>query len=206
MRRLVLASLALAGCSEPVSAPVEPVVTVRLSTENADANAPAVAAFFRRTCLDAAADQAAFEQALESSGWEVERTQAATPANPINGWQVDQGQLYQSFAEVGPGQRLVDCHVALPGAVAPSVARMEAALRPLVRHPSLRPLPHGPQEVSWQWRPTPFEERVVTIGPLEARLNRGGAGGRPGITIHFASTPVGAPPASAPPAASGDGR
>lgn len=201
MRRLVLASLALAGCSEPVSAPPEPVVTVRLSTQNADANAPAVAAFFRRTCLDASADQGAFEQALESSGWEVERTQAATSTNPINGWQVDQGQLYQSFAEVGPGQRLVDCHVALPGTVAPSVARMEAALRPLVRHPSLRPLPHGPQEVSWQWRPSPFEERVVTIGLLEARLNRGAPGGRPGITIHFASTP-----ASVPPAPSGDGR
>ena len=59
-----------------------------------------------------------------------------------------------------PGRRLVDCHVALPGEVAPSVERMDAALRPLIRHASLRALPHGPQEVSWQWRPNPFEERA----------------------------------------------
>ena len=38
------------------------------------------------------------------------------------------------------------------------------------------------------------------------RSNRGAAGGRPGITIHFASTPVSVPPASVPPAPSGDGR
>ena len=200
MRRLVLAVLILSGCSRS-PAPYEPVVTVRLSTENADANAPAVAAFFRRTCLDAAADQGTFEQALQSSGWEVERTQTATSANPINGWQVDQGQLHHSYAEAAPGWRLVDCDVALPAEVAPSVERMDAALRPLIRHPSLRALPHGPQEASWQWRPTPFEERAVTIGLLEARPNRDAAGGRRGIAIHFSSTPVGLPPAPA-----GDGR
>ena len=83
MKRLVFAALILSGCSRS-PAPPESAVTVRLSTENADANAPAVAAFFRRTCLDASADQGAFEQALQSSGWEVERTQIATSANPIN--------------------------------------------------------------------------------------------------------------------------
>jgi hypothetical protein len=197
MRRLVFAVLILAGCSRAPAPPAAAAATVRLSTENRDANAPAVAAFFRRTCLDAAADQGAFEQALRSSGWEVERTQTASSANPINGWQVDRGQLYQSFAEAAPGRRLVDCHVALPAEVAPSVARMDAALRPLIRHASLRLLPHDPEEVSLQWRPTPFEERAVTIGLLEARPDRDAGAGRRGIAIHFSSTPVGLPPGAA---------
>lgn len=203
MRRAVyacpLVALAIAACSRAPTPPPAPPVTVRLSIESPDGNAPAVAAFFRRTCLDASGDLGAFERALQTSGWEVERTQVASASNPVNGWQVDRGQLYHSVAEGGRGLRLIDCHLALEGPVAPGVERMRAALRPLIRHASLGSLPNRPNEVGWRWQPSPGEERTLTVGLVEA--GTGAAPGRRGIAIHFASTPL---MAQAPPP--GEGR
>lgn len=194
MRRLAgcaLTALALAGCSRAPDTPGAPPVTVRLSTENPQGNAGAIAAFFKRTCLDASGDQGAFDTALQGAGWEVVRTQSASSANPINGWQIDHGQIYQSLAEVGRGQRLVDCHIALDAAVSPSVEAMRAALRPLIRDASLRARPGDPGEIGWQWRPRPTQENLLTISIA------GAAEGRPGLAIHYASTPV-LPQAEAP--------
>jgi hypothetical protein len=186
-----LAVLALAACSRAPEMPGGPTATVRLSTENPQGNAAAIAAFFKRTCLDASANQGAFDTALQSAGWEVVRTQSANSGNPINGWQIDHGQVYQSLAEVGGGQRLVDCHIALDAAVSPSVEAMRAALRPLIRDASLSARPGEAGEVGWQWRPRPAQESVLTISMA------GAAEGRPGLALHYASTPV-LPPAETP--------
>jgi len=189
-----LAALALFGCSEPVRPPPEPAITVRLSTSDPDANAPAVAAFFRRTCLDASGDPGAFELAVQGSGWDVEKIRAADAANPVNSWRIGEGRVYYSRVEVGRGVRVVDCHVELDGRVAPSVERMRAALRPLVGA-SAREARGGPQDVSWRWRSNPDEERALTVG-LSAAGSRTGAAaaGRSGVAIHFATTLADAQP------------
>jgi hypothetical protein len=179
-----LTALALAACSRAPDMPGSPSATVRLSTENPQGNAAAIAAFFKRTCLDASGNQGAFDTALQSAGWEVVRTQSASSGNPINGWQIDHGQVYQSLAEVGGGRRLVDCHIALDAAVSPSVETMGAALRPLIRDASLRARPGDAGEIGWQWRPRPTQENILTISIA------GAAEGRPGLAIHYASTPV----------------
>jgi hypothetical protein len=178
-RLAIFALIALAGCSRGPEVPKAREVTVRLSSENPQGNAPAIAAFFKKTCLDASGDQGAFDIALQSTGWEVVRLQSANAASPINGWQVDHGQLYQSLAEVGRGQRLIDCHIALDPVVSPSVAAMRAALRPLIRDPSLRAPSGDGQQVRWRWRPRPDAENELTVGS-----------GPSGLALHFSSTPA----------------
>jgi hypothetical protein len=194
-----LAAFALFGCSEPVRPPPEPAVTVRLSSDNPDSNAAAIADFVRRTCLEASGDPGAFELAVQGSGWDYEKIRSADAANPVNAWRIGEGRLFYSRVEVGPGVRVVDCHVELDSHVAPSVERMRAALRPLLADRSVREARGGAQEVGWQWRPSPDEERALTIAvPAAPRRGGAAAAGRRGIAIHFATTPAVAPEAAAP--------
>jgi len=179
MRIALLAFFALAACQRAPEVPKAPAVTVRLSSENPQGNAAAIATFFKKTCLDASGDQGAFDIALRSAGWEVVRVQTANADSPINGWQIAHGQLYQSLAEVSRGQRLIDCHIALDPAVSPSVEAVRDALRPMIRDASLRAAPGDARQVRWQWRPRPDAENVLTIGA-----------GPSGLAIHFASTPA----------------
>ena len=191
VRRLVLAglpALVASGCSEPAPPAVAPEAIVHLSPENPDANAPAIAAFFRQTCLDASGDPGVFAAALQGSGWGHEQTQAASSAMPIAAWRLDHGELVRSALSLAPGASFIDCQLTLDPEVAPSVERMRDALRPLVRHASLRVISAGPPQVKWQWQPGPREERDLTIGVIAAGQVGNRMAGRPGLTIHFGAS------------------
>jgi hypothetical protein len=192
--RVALALLLMPACSEPAAPPAPPRAAVELSSDNPDSNAPAVAAFFRRTCLDASADSSAFTAALRAAGWAHEQIQAASSAMPIAAWRLDHGELVRSEVSLGPGANFVDCQLTLDVAVAPSLARMRDAIRPVIRHASLREIGGREPEMKWQWRPGPRQERDLTIGPAPSGASRGGRAGRTGLTIHFASSEAPAPP------------
>ena len=185
----LLAALApLAACSGPAAPPPPPAPTVRLSSETPDANAPAVAAFIRRTCLDAGAEPAALAEALHGSGWSFEQLPAAGAETPISLWRLDHGELIHSLVQLEPGASFIDCRVELDGAVAPSIETVRDALRPLVRERSLRELSGDPPERRWQWEPSAGEEWQLTIRPTAARPGAAVAPARRGITIHTAIT------------------
>ena len=201
VRRLVLAGLPVlvaSGCSEPAPPAVAPEAIVHLSPENPDANAPAVAAFFRQTCLDASGNPGDFAAALQGSGWGHEQTQAASSAMPIAAWRLDHGEIVRSALAPAPGVNFVDCELTLEPEVAPSLERMRDALRPMLSHPSLRVISAGPLEAKWQWRPTAREERDVRIRVVPARAGGNRAPARPGLAIRLAMSD--APPAPPPPA------
>ena len=200
-----LAALAAFGCSQPGPPSAAPQASVHLSSDNPDANAPAIAAFFRRTCLEASGDSGAFAAALHSSGWGHEQVQAASGAIPIAGWRLDHGELVRSALSVAPGADFIDCQLRLEPAVAPSLERMRDTLRPIVSHPSLREISGGPPQVKWQWRTGPREERDLTIGTVAAAQGGNRTAGRPGLTIHFGrSYAPPAPPAPPLPAETGN--
>ncbi len=183
---LGLASV-LIGCSQPSepSQPAAPAATVRLATGNADANAPAIAALFRQTCLEAGSDPGTLAAALQNSGWEHEQVQTASAALPIAAWRLDHGELVHSAFSPGPGANFIDCQLAIDAEVAPSLTRMRDALRPLVRHPSLRRISDDAPQVKWQWQAGPREQLDLTISPPAARRSGSRPGGRPRLAIHF---------------------
>jgi hypothetical protein len=173
--------------------PAPKEAAVRLSTENPDSNAPAVAAFFRRTCLETSGDSGAFAAALEGAGWEHEQVQAAVDPMPIAAWRLDHGEIVRSALAPAPGVNFVDCELTLEPEVAPSLERMRDALRPMLSHPSLREISAGPPEAKWQWRPTARQELDVRIRIVPARATGNRAPARPGLTIRLAMSD--APPA-----------
>jgi hypothetical protein len=198
-----LPALFALGCSEPTVTPAPKEPAVHLSTENPDSNAPAVAAFFRRTCLETSGDPGAFAAALEAAGWEHEQVQAAVDPMPIAAWRLDHGEIVRSALAPAPGVNFVDCELTLEPEVAPSLERMRDALRPMLSHASLRVISAGPPEAKWQWRPTPREERDVRIRIVPARATANRAPARPGLAIRLATSD--APPAPALPAETGAG-
>ncbi|HYN45342.1 MAG TPA: hypothetical protein VES64_01485 [Allosphingosinicella sp.] len=189
-----LAALIAAGCSQSPRPPAPPAVTVHLSTGNADSNAPAVAAFFRRTCIEASADADAFAAALQGSGWAHEQIQVASAAMPIAAWRLDHGELVRSDLSLAPGGKFIDCELTLDADVAPSLARMRDTLRPIVSNRSLRQIGGDPRQVKWQWRPTPREERNLTIGVAAAGPRASRASATPGLRIHLGASEVPPPP------------
>ena len=184
-----LAALAVLGCSEGDEAATAPNAnTVRLSTDHPDTNAPAIAAFFRATCIDAGGDAGAFASALQASGWENELAQPASEAMPIAAWQLDNGELVRSELSLAPGSNFVDCQLTLDAAAAPGLERMRDALRPMIGHPSRREISAGPPTAKWQWRPGPREERELTIELAAAARGGGAAAARRGLEIHLRAT------------------
>jgi hypothetical protein len=190
------AALAAAGCSDSAPPSVGAEATVHLVSEAPDANAAAIATFFRRTCLEAGGDPAALAAALHESGWAYEQVQAPSGAMPIAAWRLDNGELVHSVFSAGPGADFVDCQLALDAEVAPGLTRMRDALRPSLRHPSLRQVSGGPPEVKWQWQPAPRERRDLTIGPATSGAGRTLAA-RPRLAIHLGSSVVAPPQAPA---------
>ncbi|HKR24731.1 MAG TPA: hypothetical protein VJS15_05695 [Allosphingosinicella sp.] len=182
-------ALLLAGCSQPPEPDAPPAATVRLSTGNADSNGAAIAAFVRKTCLDAVNDPAAFDDAVEAAGWGAEVDPAAG-GGALTIWQLEHGALVYSAIPIEvAGSRMRDCQVTLDAAVAPTIERMRAALAPLVRHQTLR-LRAEPTRIVWQWRPSQLEERVLTLAPAPTRPGRAGVPGRQTLSIHVATTEI----------------
>jgi hypothetical protein len=171
---------------------------VRLSTENREANAAAIAAFFRRTCIDASADAGTFATALQGSGWEAEQLQGASTVMPIAAWRLSHGEIVRSELSIGPGAGVVDCELRLDADVSPSLERMRDTLRPLLGQPSLREVSAGPPQVKWRWRANAREERDLTIEFAAAGQGGNAMQARPGLVLHFGSAQ--APPAPPVPA------
>ncbi|MEA3046804.1 MAG: hypothetical protein QOJ53_1136 [Sphingomonadales bacterium] len=195
---VVLAALAMLGCSEPAPPPAASAPAVRLSSQNPDANAAAIAALFRRTCIDAGADAGAFAAALQASGWAPEQLQGASTVMPIAAWRLSHGEIVRSELSIGPGVGVVDCELRLDADVSPSLERMRDTLRPLLGQPSLREVSAGPPQVKWRWRANEREERDLTIEFAAAGQSGNAMQGRPGLVLHYGSAQ--APPAPPVPA------
>lgn len=188
-----LAAMAAFGCSQPAPPPAAAGTPVHLSTQNRDANAAAIAAFFRQTCIDASADAAAFTAALQASGWEPEQLQGAQTVMPIAAWRLGHGEIVRSELSLGPDAGVVDCELRLDAEVSPSLERMRDTLRPLLGQPSLRELSAGPPQVKWRWRANQREDRDLTIEFAAAGQGGNAMQARPGLVLHYGSAQ--APPA-----------
>jgi hypothetical protein len=196
-RFAALIAFASFGCSEPPPPPAASGPVVSLSTDNPEANAAAIATFFRKTCLDSSGDAGAFTAALQNSGWEPEQVQVASSTMPIAAWRLDHGDIVRSAISLGPGTNFIDCELELDAEVAPSLGRMSGLLRPIINQPSLREMGGGPTEVKWRWRAGPREERELTIGRAATGPGSNEAGDRPRLSLHLGTTETNPPPSPA---------
>lgn len=186
-RARVAAALALVvaagGCSDRSRQPAAQAPAVRLSTENRDGNATAIAELVRRTCLAAIGDPGALAAAIDDSGWTAEPVTAGGGNAPAV-WRLDYGEIVH-IAMAAPGGRFGDCVIALDPEFAPRPEKMRDALAPILGPQAQLRSAGDPAPIMWQWRPAPDEERRLTIG---ARLaGQDGRGVRPGLSIHLAS-------------------
>lgn len=193
--------LLLAGCSqpsEPSEPPTPPAPRVRLSIGDANSNGAAIAAFVRRTCLDAVGDPAAFNDAVEAAGWGAQSDPAAG-GGALTIWHLEHGELVYSAIPIElAGSRMRDCQVTIDAAAAPTLARMRSALAPHVRGPSLR-VTSEQARIVWQWQPGPLEERRMTLAAAAARPGRRAVRGRQTLSIHVATTEIDPARLQAPP-------
>ncbi|HYI64796.1 MAG TPA: hypothetical protein VEW71_07935 [Allosphingosinicella sp.] len=183
-----LAALTLLSCSEP-RAPALPPAGISLSTENPDSNAPAIAALLGQTCIEAIADPRAFAAAVQASGWEAEQSPVPGGGTEISLWRLAHGRIiYSAFGAEATGRSVRDCQIGIDGEAAPSLARLRQAVRPIVRHPSLREEEGERSRIVFRWRPGPLEERVLTISPNPVSPGASQGEERPGVTIQVGVT------------------
>lgn len=179
---LAVAALALPACSrEAREAPEAP--RVRLSTENPDGNARAVAEFARDVCIAHIGDPGAIAEAVEAKRWPAEEN-VASAGQLVTVRDLEHGRIaYSAIPFSAPGGRFDDCQIELDGAVAPSLARVRPLLERALRgfEPELKA--GGADRVEWSWRVPPSGERQLSIA---ASAPSGGAT-RPGLVIHVSS-------------------
>lgn len=152
---LVIGAALLASCARTGQKPLP-----ALSTTGRYDNAPILADFVRRVCVDTSADPRHVGQILDEIGWK--RTRAAVGKNDgdLSLWQWPHVQLVRAVTPVTEREDNVwSCQVAIDGAVAPQINRMETSLRRDVGNHKV----FGSEPGDWHWKPSLFTEAHITL-------------------------------------------
>ena len=184
------AMLLIGGCSGPAPAPPAPSPSVTLSTSDTAANVAPIVDFFRRTCLDAATEEARLAAAVAASGWPVRGLQGHGPYEPSI-WILNHGQLMWLH-----NRSMNACLLNLDSLVSPTPAALGAALRPIVQRPGFVVVPDNEAEFSWAWPGDPGYRMVLKIWNDPPIPGRTYGPGRQAITLSFAREPIPAPGAN----------
>ena len=165
---LALGTVLLGACARTGQKPLP-----ALSTKDRFGNAPVVAAFVRRACVDASADPRHAVQIIGDTGWKFRQVQRGNDEGELNMWRLPYVQLARAQTPIGAREADVwTCDVEVDGAVAPEIDRMETSLRHDVGNRDV--FDSGPGD--WHWKPSIFTEGHISV-------NRGG--GRAGSLSIF---------------------
>jgi len=147
-----------------------------LSTSGRYDNAPILADFVRRVCVDASADPRHAAQIIEETGWKGRRTARGKNEGELSLWQWPHVQLVRALTPVTAREDNVwTCQVEIDAAVAPQINRMETSLRRDVGNHGV----FGSQPGDWHWKPSIFTEAHITV-------NRGPAPDSLSIMVEYA--------------------
>ena len=159
---LALGAVLLASCARTGQAPLP-----ALSTTGHYDNAPILAAFVRRACVDTAADPRHAGQILDELGWKRRRTALGREEGELSLWEWPHVQLVRAVTPVtAREEQSWSCQVAIDGAVAPQINRMETSLRRDVGNRQV----FGSQPGDWHWKPS-----MITEGHISVARGRQGA-------------------------------
>jgi hypothetical protein len=131
-----------------------------LSTSGRYDNAPILAEFVRRVCIDASADSKHAAQIINETGWKPRLIQQGKAEGELNMWQLPHVQLVRAQTPISAREADVwTCDVEIDGRVAPQVNRMETSLRRDVGNRDV----FGSQPGDWHWKPSIFTEGHISV-------------------------------------------
>jgi len=131
-----------------------------LSTTGRYDNASILAEFVRRACIDASADTRHTVQIMDEIGWKGRQTLPGKDEGELSLWQWPHVQLARAATPVTARESGVwTCQVAIDGAVAPQINRMETSLRHDVGNRRV----FESQPGDWHWKPSIFTEAHITL-------------------------------------------
>jgi len=152
---LALGTALLASCARTGQKPLP-----ALSTTGRYDNAPILADFVRRACVDASADSRHATQILDETGWKRRRTALGKTDGDLSLWQWPHVQLVRAVTPVTDREENVwSCQVAVDGTVAPQINRMETSLRRDVGNRKV----FGSEPGDWHWKPSIFSEGHIVV-------------------------------------------
>ena len=151
----------VASCARTSQRPLPP-----LSTSDTYANAPILAAIVKRACVDGSASPKQFGRILGETGWKHRQIAAGKKDGELDMWQLPHVQVVRGASPVSARESSVwVCQVAIDGAVAPTINRMETSLRRDVGNREV----FGSKPGDWRWKPSLFTEGHLTVDPGRAR-------------------------------------
>ena len=131
-----------------------------LSTTGRYDNAPILADFVRRACVDASADPRHVAQILDEIGWKRSRTAPGKDEGDLGLWRWPHVELIRAATPVTAREDHVwSCQVAIDGSVAPQINRMETSLRRDVGNRRV----FGSEPGDWHWKPSRFTEGHISV-------------------------------------------
>ncbi|MBW8742969.1 MAG: hypothetical protein JF628_01225 [Sphingomonas sp.] len=131
-----------------------------LSTSGRYDNAPTLAEFVQRVCVDASADSRHAAQIVDETGWKRSRTALGRNDGELSMWQWPHVQLVRAVTPVTAREDNVwTCQVEVDAAVAPQINRMETSLRRDVGNRGV----FGSQPGDWRWKPSIFTEGHIIV-------------------------------------------
>jgi hypothetical protein len=132
-----------------------------LSTTGRYDNAPILADFVRRACVDASADPRHVGQILDEIGWKRRRADIGKQEGELSVWQWPHVALVRAATPMDDREEDVwSCQVEIDGSVAPQVNRMETSLRRDVGNRRV----FGSQPGEWYWKPSVLTEGHISVG------------------------------------------
>jgi hypothetical protein len=154
---LMAGSTLTTSCARAVQSPLP-----ALSASDKYANAPALAAFVKRACVDTTAYPDGFAQMLDQTGWKHRQTAHGQKAGELSMWELPHVQLVHAATPLSAGQTEAwICEVSVDSKVAPQINRMETSLRRDVGNRHV----FGSQPGDWHWKPSILTEAHLTINP-----------------------------------------
>jgi hypothetical protein len=158
---LVAVVMIATGCVPRAQGPLP-----ALSVSDRYGNAPVLAAFVKRACVDTTDYPNRYAQMLDQTGWKHRQVANGREEGELDMWQLPHVQLVHAQTPVSKGEvRVWTCQVAIDGQVAPQINRMETALRRDVGNRQV----FASQPGDWHWKPSVFTEAHLTLDRGRAR-------------------------------------
>ena len=152
---LTVGTALLASCARTGQNPL-----AALSTTGRYDNAPVLAEFVRRACVDASAEPKHAAQIIDEIGWKRRQTAQGKGEGELSMWQWPHVQLVRAVTPVTAREDNVwTCQVEVDAAVAPRINRMETSLRRDVGNRGV----FGSQPGDWRWKPSIFTEGHIIV-------------------------------------------
>lgn len=152
---LIAGAVLLVSCARTGQNPLP-----ALSTTGRYDNAPILAEFVQRACVDASADSGHATQIIDEIGWKRKRAAVGKNEGDLSLWQWPHVELVRAVTPVSNREDNVwSCQVTIDGTVAPRINRMETSLRHIVGNRQV----FGSEPGDWHWKPSVITEGHISV-------------------------------------------